>query len=249
MTAWYEQSFSREYLALYPHRDREEAVRDVDRILALLGPSLREPILDLGCGAGRHLIALWAAGYRNLAGLDLSHDLLAEARARFSKEDISGIELVEADMRRLPYSAHFSTVLSLFTSFGYFADPEDDRHVLCAVHRALRPGGRFLIDTLGRTATIASLVREEEKVIGTRRLHIRRTLSEDGDRVEKETHVVDSAGQRTYHESVRLYSARALTEDLQCAGFAHVACYGSLDGDPYVENSARLVAIADKAAS
>ncbi len=38
-------------------------------------------VLDLGCGAGRIAIGLWEMGYRNVAGADLSQEMVAESRA------------------------------------------------------------------------------------------------------------------------------------------------------------------------
>ena len=37
-------------------------------------------ILDLGCGAGRTTFGLFAAGYRNLLGADLSPTMVRQAR-------------------------------------------------------------------------------------------------------------------------------------------------------------------------
>ena len=79
MTAWYEESFGAEYLQLYAHRDQAEAAAHVRAIQALLDPPQDEPLLDLCCGGGRVLVALWQAGFRHLAGLDLSADLLQAA--------------------------------------------------------------------------------------------------------------------------------------------------------------------------
>src|SRR6266852_699978 len=36
------------------------------------------------------------------------------------------------------------------TAFGYFEDPEDDVKTLRGIWKALRPGGRFLLETLHR---------------------------------------------------------------------------------------------------
>ena len=41
----------------------------------------------------------------------------------------------------------FDAIVNLFTSFGYFADPDDDRRVLENAFRSLRPGGTMLLAT------------------------------------------------------------------------------------------------------
>ena len=42
-------------------------------------------VLDLGCGNGRHVNALYAAGFRNIVGLDLDADKIAEAKMRLAE--------------------------------------------------------------------------------------------------------------------------------------------------------------------
>jgi len=247
MTAWYEHAFGREYLALYQHRDDTEAERDVRSIIDLISPNKDEPLLDLGCGAGRHLAALHRSGFTQLVGIDLSEDLLAVARERLDEADADGVELVRCDMRAIPYVARFATVVSLFTSFGYFTDTGDDLAVLMGVNRALKNGGTFLIDTLNRDHVIANLVPQEEKTLQDRVLHIKRRLSVDGKRVEKETRVIEKDGaERSFRESVRMYTAIELEKMLRESGFEEVRAYGSLSGDPYRAESNRLVLVAKK---
>ena len=47
-------------------------------------------------------------------------------------------------MRRLSgrWTGRFDAVLNLFTSFGFFLDPADDRRVVAEIARVLKPGGR-----------------------------------------------------------------------------------------------------------
>ena len=76
MTQWYEESFGREYLELYAHRDAAEARADIAAILCLLSPPKDEPLLDLCCGACRHVLILREMGFDQIVGLDLSAELL-----------------------------------------------------------------------------------------------------------------------------------------------------------------------------
>jgi len=238
---WYETAFKTDYLDRYPHRNDEEARLDIEAVIALIDPPRDEPILDLGCGAGRHLIALYAAGYRQLTGLDLSEELLAIARRRTREAGCKGVEFTHADMRRIPYEGRFGTILSMFTSFGYFATDEQDAQVLRGAHGALRPRGRLLIDTIARTATIANLVSEEEQERNGESARIHRALSQDGRRVEKITRIVSSEGESVYRESVRLYTPADLRSMFRAAGFVDIQTWGSLRGEPLGPTSPRLV--------
>jgi ubiquinone/menaquinone biosynthesis C-methylase UbiE len=247
VTAWYEASFRREYLSLYPHRNDDEARSDVANIVRLVDPPRDEPLLDLCCGAGRHLVALRRAGFAQLTGLDLSEDLLDEATRRLQSESITDIRLIHADMREIPEQMHFATILSLFTSFGYFDCDAEDARVLRTTYRALRPGGTFLLDTLNRGHIIASLVPEEESRLGSKRISIRRRISAGGARVEKKTRVTQPGSPETvYRESVRMYTQDELATMLTQAGFATPHFYGGLDGRPYDLDSPRLVLYATR---
>lgn len=98
-------------------------------------------VLDVPCGFGRHARLLARRGIM-VVGVDLSRAMLAEAR-RSGPE--AGLCFVRADMRRLAYRGEFDAVLNLYTSFGYFS-PRENRDVLRRMARALKPGGRILID-------------------------------------------------------------------------------------------------------
>jgi len=253
MTAWYEESFGYEYLELYAHRDAAEARADVQALVDLLSPPKDEPLLDLCCGACRHLLVLREMDFSQLVGLDLSAELLQVATRKLADADTESgqashqVELVRSDMRVIPYENHFATVLSLFTSFGYFCEDEENQAVFEAVYRALKPGGRFLIDYLNRDYVISHLVERDEKALPDRHIQNVRCLTESCRRVEKTTTVTTKSGvKHEFQESVRLYSPAEMVAMLRAAGFAYIHCYGSLDGQACGPESKRLIVIAEK---
>jgi hypothetical protein len=136
----------------------------------------------------------------------------------------------------------------LFTSFGYFERDEENQAVFESVYRALRPGGRFLIDYLNRAHVVANLVEQDERVLaGSRVLNVRR-LTDDGRRVTKRTQVVTASGEmREYYESVRMYSEREMVDMLCRAGLCDVQTYGSLNGEAFRPDSRRLIVVCKKA--
>ena len=248
MRPWYETAFEADYLDRYPHRDDAEARRDVAAIVRLLESAPARPLLDLGCGAGRHLVAFWEAGFRSLVGLDLSSELLDVACRRIAEAGGANVELRCLDMRQIPYENHFDVAVSLFTSFGYFETDGENADVLRSVWRALRPGGRFLVDTLNREWTIAHLVPHEEIDLPEGRGDVRRALSTDGARVEKtvRTAAGNPPAEVVRRESVRMYAAEELRAMFRDAGFTDVQAYGSLRGEPLGPDSRRLIVVGRK---
>ena len=250
MSAWYEKTFGRNYLSLYPHRNDDEAAQDIAHLLKLIDPPRNLPLLDLCCGAGRHLIALRREGFTQLTGLDLSEDLLAEARRRLTAADMSDVRLLSADMRKIPVSQTYNTIISLFTSFGYFTDRHEDERVLASAYGALAVHGNFVLDTLNRKHVLASLVPAEERDLGEMHISIRRHITPDELRVEKETRVTQPGlPDTTYRESVRMYQRHEIEDMLTQIGFINTRFFGDLQGQPFSDSSPRMVFATSKAAA
>lgn len=145
---WWKENWSREALDLgedfsLPNR-REASKRDVSLVVKLLSLSRRDRVLDLCCGLGFHALALAAQGY-TVYGYDLSLDSLSHEEAAPQAKKTS-FPCICGDMRHLPFRRAFDAVYMLFNSFGYFEDERDNRRVLGEVSRALKKGGRFLLD-------------------------------------------------------------------------------------------------------
>ncbi len=266
MTAWYETSFGSEYLELYAHRDFAEACANISATLGLISPPKDQPLLDLCCGGGRCLLALRNAGFQRLVGLDLSADLLAAAARSLTEAGVpevvkvttaeadrvepnpDRVVLVRADMRDIPYTDYFATVLSFFTSFGYFESDADNRAALGAVFRALRPGGVFLMDYLNREHVIAHLIPHDGSEFEGGRIENRRRITPDGARVEKTVTVRhDDGREQQFLESVRMYTEAEMRWMLGAEGFTGIRSYGSLSGVQYSPDSPRLILVAEKA--
>ena len=103
-----------------------------DAVLALLAPRPGERILDLGCGDGALTQALVTAGAR-VVGVDASSEMVAAAQAR-------GLDARVADGAALAFDGAFDAVFSnAALHWMVRADA-----VIAGVHRALKPGGRFV---------------------------------------------------------------------------------------------------------
>lgn len=244
---WYEKSFGSCYLEVYAHRDAGEAERDVRAIVRLIDTDPDAPLLDLGCGAGRHLAALYRHNFTRLVGLDLSAELLHEAARTVQELDGGGIMLVRGDMREIPFRGRFAAVLSLFTTFGYFDTDAENARIVSSVRQALRSGGVFLLDYINRDSIIANHVPEDEQELTGMRVRNVRILTEGNRRIEKRITVERPEEEPvTLFESVRLFTRDELAGMFTDAGFGRVRCYGSLAGEPYRSESERLVVVGER---
>ena len=159
MGEWFEdEALWRDF---YPFLFAEERLRlgadEVAQALALAGIAAPagKAALDLCCGPGRHAVPLAQRGLR-VTGVDRAALLLDRARERASLAAVD-VEWVQADMREFRRPAAYDLALSLFTSFGYFAAPEDDLLVL-AQRAPEPPAGRRPGDGLdGQGESRASL--------------------------------------------------------------------------------------------
>jgi len=198
-TPWWESAFGPDYAAVYAHRDDASATAEVAGLLSRLRDAAAVtglPILDAGCGGGRHLAALHAAGL-SAHGFDLSPALLDLARAR---QGCTG-KLIRADQRALPFAkGSFAAVLVLFTGFGYF-DDATNAACLRGLLNCVVPGGWLMLDLPNPDHVRATLVPRSERMLPDGR-HVFEERRLVRDRVEKTVHI---AGEGHYTESVRLY--------------------------------------------
>ena len=126
-----------------------EAEKEVAQVLKQTKAKRPFDVLDLACGIGRHAVVFARRGFA-VTGLDYSKPFLREARKR-ARNARASIRFVHGDMKNLKpvFAANsFDLVVSLYNSFGYFDSRRDDFKMLKAVHRVLKPGGRFVINTL-----------------------------------------------------------------------------------------------------
>jgi trans-aconitate methyltransferase len=124
-------------------------------VVDLLAPRPGERILDLGCGDGALTEKLVAAGAEVVA-VDASAEQVAAARAR-------GLDARVARGEALPFTAEFDAVFSNAALHWM----RDAGAVLVSVHRALRPGGRFVAE-MGGAGNVAAIRAALAEAVGRR---------------------------------------------------------------------------------
>jgi SAM-dependent methyltransferase len=239
--AFFDDDYLRIYRAMIPPA---LTAAEVDFLAAVLAPEPGAEILDLACGYGRHAIGLALRGYR-VTGVDFHAGYLAAAERDAAAAGVS-VRWTRADMRALPFARAFDAVYSYFTSFGYFSDAENER-VLAGVARALRPGGRFLLDVMNRDRILAhpqqrvwnpledgSLLMEETS------LDLRRSLV-----LNRQIHVTPQTGAQITKESMlRAYTCAELEALCARHGLAVREVWGGADRSAYTTESRRMILLA-----
>ena len=239
---WFEEVFDENYLRTLPFMTAQQTLRETAFIESALAPPPGGELLDIACGYGRHAIELGQRGFR-VTGLDLSLPLLIRAADEAQRRGLS-VNFVHADMREMTYDSQFAAAYCVLTSFGYF-DEETNLRVASSICRALKPGGRFLVDAINRDYIVSDLpsrvwwegdgcvvLEEVDFDFHTSRVLIRRSIVfGDGRQVENEI-------------SIRAYSLHEMGRVLRRAGFQVVDVSGSLSGkEPFLGAASRHVVI------
>lgn len=247
---WYESFFGRDYLDVYGYQfTPERAETEAGFAIRALALQPGERVLDLCCGQGRHAVLLAGYGFA-VTALDLSSEYLALAQASARDAGVT-LETVRADMREIPFADRFDAVVNMFSSFGYLESEAEDAKVLGAIVRALKPGGRVLLDLLNRDWVIANYETEDSHTDADGTLYLEhRELDLSTSRNHVTFTVVEPDGSRRevggHH--IRLYTLREMRGALSAAGLAYEGVYGGFEGETYGIDTRRMIIVGKKPA-
>jgi len=136
--------------SVYVHNVQRRRQHALDFLDATL-----DPILEVGCGAGNVLLAAPSEEGQKLVGLDLSVEMLREARRAASTFGAgASVTFVSADVLRLPFCPdRYGAVLALGV-LEYVTDPARAVQECC---RVLRPGGQLVLSVPNRASPFVRL--------------------------------------------------------------------------------------------
>ena len=214
---WFVDLFDEDYLRTLPFLTPQATQAEADFVIDAMGLSPGAQVLDVGCGYGRHAMELAARGF-HMVGLDLSTPLLLRGGEEAQRRGLT-INFIRGDMRELDFEGQFDGAYCLFSTFGYF-DDETNKKTVANIARALKPGGRVMIEILNRDYVIADLptrvwwegegcvvLEEVELNYFSSRIQVNRSVVfDDGRQLEQEI-------------SVRAYSLHEVGKLLHAAGF------------------------------
>ena len=157
-------------------------------MLDLAQPQFGDLALDVATGTGHVALAL-APHVRRVYGLDLTREMLDQARRITAERDVMNVEWVLGDAMRLPFADETFDLYTVRAAPHHFADVD---HFLREAYRVLRPGRHAVFVDCAPPTPAREVLHEVEK----RRdpSHVRSmTVDEWVERLETAGFEVDSA--------------------------------------------------------
>ncbi|SRR6266436_211869 len=268
-TNWYEDFFHGVSLDLWrkaisPQQTKAEA----DFLLKVLGCPEGSSLLDVPCGNGRLSLELARRGYR-LTGVDIAAEFIEEARANAPKSmpenpranamateevarafsvwitgDRSVPQFMIGDMREIEGDAIYDGAYCFGNSFGFLAYA-DMESFLGGVARALKPGGRFVIETGMAAESILTKFEAESShqiediLLTIKERYLAAESCIDTEYIFEQNGKVESRNAKHW-----IYTAGEIRRMLERAGFEVLNLYGSLRCKPYTLGADELYLIA-----
>lgn len=115
---------------------------DDGAVAALADMAAGEPVLEFGVGTGRLAVPLAERGVE-VTGVDISPEMLAKLR-----EKSSAVTVVEDDMTTVSLGREFALAFIAFNSIFILEKQEAQVELFRNAARHLRPGGRFVLETV-----------------------------------------------------------------------------------------------------
>jgi SAM-dependent methyltransferase len=243
---WFESEalWARFYSFMFSDAHFTAAVESVPKIVTLTGVT-DGSVLDLACGPGRFAIAFAKAGFR-VTGVDRTRFLLEKARGRAAQAGATA-EWVEKDMREFVRPSAFDLALNVYTSFGYFDEPAENRRVLDNLFASLKPGGTFVFEHIGKELLAGKFQPSQVDTLPDGSVMIqRRNIIDDWSRIDVEWIMLEGGRATSFRLWHWLYSAREIRDLFASVGFTEISIYGGFDGSLYGPQAQRLVAVARK---
>lgn len=238
---WFKEWFDTEYYhILYRNRDEAEAKEFLSAVTNILALAPKALVADIACGKGRHSRVLASMGF-SVLGFDLSENSIAYAAA----QNTPNATFFVHDIRK-PYAhKNLDAAFNLFTSFGYFDNPEDDITSIVNVFDMLKPGGCFVQDYLNGAAFVSCMPASGETI--AENIVFRYQKNWVAPFIIKDITVLDGPDQHLYREKVKVYTADELIALHHAAGFRNIRLYGDYKLSTFIpESSPRLILISEK---
>jgi SAM-dependent methyltransferase len=213
------------------------------------------PVLELGCGTGSVLLPIAERGIA-CQGIDLSRDMLAQARAKFESRGLTA-DLHVGDMSDFDLHEWFGLVFVASNSLTHLHATGDIVDCFRAVRRHLAPGGQFAFDVFNPSVRVLAgadgIRRERQRFADPERGEIRVDVEERYDAAAQVTRgiwyfsTVSEPDFAVSSVEVRSFFPQELGFLLQAGGLRLVERFGDFERAPFTSESQTQVCICEAA--
>lgn len=184
----------------------------------------------------------------HVTGVDASEYLIGKAREKATRG--ATLELIQGDAANTPKLVRgrkFDLAICLYTSIGLSADLEDDMMILQGIAECLEPGGKAVLDVMGKEVLARRFQRRDWITDSEDRILLRERWIEAGwTQIRNRWTLADGSKRTVYDFKHHVYDARELCQMMREAGFDAKEVLGGFDGRPYDEQAQRLVVVAER---
>jgi ubiquinone/menaquinone biosynthesis C-methylase UbiE len=232
MADWTREYFEHGYALRWGLQPPSDQVRhEAAGLWTLLQLSRPCRVIDIGCGHGRHALALAERG-AEIAGLDFAVALLERAR-QLAAERPARVCWIRGDMRRLPFRSGCAGAAIVIDALGFFDTEEEHEAVLLEAARVVTIGGRLALKVVNGGLVLddfrETACEERDGVV----VSISNSLSHDPPRLTQRIKVSGSRGHGEYERRQRLYRVDELRTAVEDAGFSVVCVFADPHGSPF----------------
>ena len=232
MPHWTEDYFERGYAQRWGlHPPSDELCQEVSGLWALLRMRGGCRAIDIGCGHGRHALALTTLG-AEVIGVDRAAALLNRARD-LAAETHTTLHLVRGDMRQLPIQSGCADAAIIMDAFGFFETEEEHDAVLREATRVLKAGGGLGLKIVNGSAVIDNFRATDRVERDGTVVSIDRLLTFEPTRMTERIRITGSRADGEYERRQRLYRVEELRAALGRAGFDDIAVFAQPDGSTF----------------
>jgi len=219
--------------------------QDVEFIKKVLKLPKNSRILDLCCGHGRHSILL--AKQYSITGLDINKEALGIFKKNIKNKKFK-INLIESDMREIPFKEKFDAVLNMYTSFGYFEKDKDNLKVLKSINKSLKLNGKLILDLRNKRPYHKKVLPKYWMKLKNNYILMENDYNDKKNQEEVKLIIIDNKGRiLKTNFFVKSYTVSEIKKLLNKAGFSIIKKYGSTENtDIYTKKSERLIILAEK---
>src|SRR5688572_22831472 len=241
-TDWYEDVFHGVTLDLWRRAiPPEQTTAEAEFLIQSLNCTPGAHVLDVPCGNGRLSFELANRGYR-VTGVDIAEEFIEEARSR-ARDDGASIEFILGDMRNIEGLGVYDGAFCFGNSFG-FLEYADMEKFLAGVARALKPRGRFIVNTAMAAESVLPDFEEQScHEMGDIVMTIKERYLAEESCVDSE-YVFERNGETDSRKAKHwIYTVAEIRRMLERAGFEVLHCFGSLKGETYQLGSCELFVV------